>query len=167
MTPIDPTPYTEEEIPVYYTDDEGNRSLSYEQPPRPAIKFRQQNDGLGDLYSEMSRIDTGRETPTRQEFAHEADIRNILGKYGVPMHQEPPQAGTTDYNLDLQAAIMAVDAAKRATYGVPTELISTFPTWVHLMKGVESGEYQAALTELNERKAQAAKTEAETAPKAP
>lgn len=168
--PLDNAPHTEPdiEIPIYDVANDGTRTLRTEQPPRPyARAVRGQFDDLGDVYSEMTRLDTGRETPTRQEYAHEADISNILKKYGVPMHQVPARNGETDWNLDLQSAIMAVDAAKNASYNVPVELISTYPTWVKLLQGIESGHYQRDLADLQERKAAAAKTETETVPKAP
>lgn len=145
-------------------------------PDSPPIAFalaiRTQNDGQGDTMSQLTGLITGDETPVRQEFAHTADINNILQNHGLSATRggrAPTWGDEIDMNFDLTDAYAALNAANRAKLNVPNELQSQFPTWEAVLNGVENGSYHVALEELDRRRKDAEekkKQEAqETAPK--
>lgn len=122
-------------------------------PPYPFPMERTQTDGRGDEYSLITGLDLSGETPvTRQEFKDEADINNILARYGINTPLRQMQWGQEiDERLDLQQALFAISEAQKIQ--VPEELRSQFPTWQAILNGVETGEYQHALKELEDGKA--------------
>lgn len=123
---------------------------------------RTQDDNQQDFYSDLSGLDTGEETLTRQEFKDETDINIMLSRFGVNQQQRVMEYGKEiDYNLDLQQALAAVDTARRANLNVPEELRSKYPTWREVLNGAENGQYQADLQDLADRKHRATLDEAE------
>lgn len=75
---------------------------------------------------------------TRQEFKADADINNILQRFGV-MGKIPVWGTTIDYNIDLQSALNAVEQAKIAWKTMPLEVRKKYPTWQILLNEIESG----------------------------
>ena len=125
---------------------------------------RSQADTLGDQISAETAFDTGTESFTRQEFKDEADLNILLGRFGVNQQvRQDPRFMEIDYNLDLQSALAAVDAARRANYDVPQELRAKYPDWRTVLNGAESGEYQKDLQELADRKKTQAKLDEQEA----
>ena len=120
--------------------------------------LRTHYDTLSDEVSNATGLDTGDETPVRQEFAHDADINVLLNKYNVDPRGRPIEF-KVDYTLDLQQAIHAVEMAKGTVDHVPPELRNQFPTWQAVLNGAENGSYAAALKDLDDKK-QAAKNKA-------
>lgn len=119
-----------------------------------ARSMRSQADNLGDAMSDLSMIWFDQdETQTKQEFKEEADINYLLTRFGANAQQKPVEWGQeVDYSLDLQTALDAMTAAQATTKQVPPELISKYPTWRHVLAGVESGQYEYDLKELATRK---------------
>ena len=114
---------------------------------------RSQADDKGDSVSLQTGYDTGSDSLTRQEFKDEADLNILLGRFGVNQQvRQDPRFIEIDYNLDLQSALAAVDAARRANYDIPQELRAKYPDWRTLLDGAESGEYQKDLQALADRK---------------
>ena len=90
---------------------------------------------------------------TRQEFGEEADVNNILARFGVNTQvRNDLQYGEVDYTIGLQEAINSVRAAQGVAAAVPKELRDKYPDWITLMRAVDSGEYARDLEELNKRK---------------
>jgi len=123
---------------------------------KPAIREQTANDTEKERWSEISQFDTGADTPTRQEFKDEADTSIMLQKFGVlPGATSRPLVwgGEEDFDMDLQTATEAVRALRHADMRVPPELKDKYPTWRHLLNGVETGEYQQDLKNLADKKA--------------
>lgn len=119
---------------------------------------RTQCDGKGDDYSALTALDfslpENKQTLTRQEFKEECDINNILRRYGV----DTPIAlngayQTTDYSIDLQQALSAVEAARGVLDHVPEELKSKYRTPYDVLAAAENGDYQRDLDALKAAKA--------------
>lgn len=104
---------------------------------------RTQIDGLEDEYSEMAAMPIDETMITRQEFKDEADLNILLGRFGVTSNQERPMqwGQEIDYNTDLQQALHAIAEARKVERTVPDELRAKYPTWRHVLTGVETGEY--------------------------
>lgn len=100
-------------------------------------------DGLQDLYSQEAGQDVGTDTPTRQEFKDEADINILLARFGVTTEQQRPMTWgqEIDYNIDLQGALALIAQARSVEAQIPPELRSKYPTWRHMVNGIESGMY--------------------------
>lgn len=122
------------------------------------MKFRAQYDGREDEVSDATGIDTGTETPTRQEFKDEADINNILTRFGVAQQRPLRYGDEIDYSTDLQDALHALDQVQGINDTVvPPELKEKYgDDWRKLLNAVESGEYQHDLEDLARAKAEAA-----------
>lgn len=123
----------------------------------PFRPMRTQDDGLGDMVSLATATTPVGDSLTRQEFKDDADVNLLLKKYGVdtPVRAfQQAQFTEVDYNVDLQQALAAVNEAKRVTGAVPEELRDKYPTWKHVLDGVESGQYGKDLEELAGKKAE-------------
>ena len=119
---------------------------------RPAQ--REQADDRQEEYSRLTALHfEGTEEITRQEFKDDADIEKILSKFGInPMTRQPLYGAVVDDSLDLQQAIAAINLAKRADFKIPPELKGRYPDWQSLLNGVESGQYQLDLANLEAHK---------------
>lgn len=118
-----------------------------------AHAIRSQADNLGDRISNETGISEWDESLTRQEFASDTDMNNIMKNFGLNAQFKPATWGDeTDLNMDLQTAYIAVDQAKRAHFDVPEELRAQFPTWRHVLEGAENGTYGAALQQLHDKR---------------
>lgn len=130
----------------------------------PFKPTRTQDDGLGDIVSEMTAHTPQGESLTRQEFRDDADINILLARFGVDQQMRQPTYGqTVDYSIDLQTAMAAVNDARRIAGNVPDELRQKYPTWREVLNGSETGQYQADLKELSDKKAEAKRAAAEEA----
>lgn len=87
---------------------------------------------------------------TRQEFKADADINNILQRFGV-MGKIPVWGTTIDYNIDLQGALNAVAEAKQAWRSMPPELKKRYPTWNILLNEIESGNLKIQQTDPDDK----------------
>lgn len=134
--------------------------------------LRKQTDDNGDEWSIATATINEEPSLTRGEFKDDADINRLLARFGVNQQvRQDPRFTEVDYNLDLQQAYAALDAASRAQLQVPEELRSKYPDWLTILNGAESGEYQRDLQALADRKAAEAeavkKTATDNAPKEP
>lgn len=103
--------------------------------------IRSQADDLGDVYSGIAGTGTvGWEDTARQEFKAEADINEMLSRFNVIPPLRPTQFGETDYTIDLQAALAAIQQAKRAHGRLPAAVKADYPTWQSLLNGIAAGE---------------------------
>lgn len=72
----------------------------------PAI--RSQTDTDQELYSDEAGLDCSNLPDTaRQEFKREADINDLLSRYGVGLPQKPTRFAEADFDMDLQQALLA------------------------------------------------------------
>lgn len=107
----------------------------------PAIRTK--NDGLGDIYSLETGVDFSEGDVARQEFKADVDINVQLARFGVFAPQRVSQWGQEiDYGVDLQTALEAVAAAKRAHNQLSAELRAKYGTWQSLLNALESGEFK-------------------------
>lgn len=127
---------------------------------------RRQSDNLGDEISKQTAYrNTGPEL-TRQEFKDEANLNILLARFGVNQQvRQNANFTEVDYNLDLQTALGAIDAARRANMKVPEELRAKYPNWLAVLEGAETGEYGKDLQDLATRKETEKKAEASAPPK--
>lgn len=82
-----------------------------------------------------------KEDMTRQEFAEESDVNNILRKFaggGYPLR--PVNYGVQDFTLDLDGAYAAARVSVEAWDRLPVELRSRFSGWPELLAAMEKGE---------------------------
>lgn len=101
-------------------------------------------------WSAAGGLDTGRDTPTRQEFKDEADLNILLARFGVTgdNQRQMTWGQEIDYNMDLQAALALIEEAKRVEGTIPPELRQKYPTWRHMVSGIESGAYGNDIAQL-------------------
>lgn len=86
-----------------------------------AGRLRYQGDGLNDEVSEATAKDCSHPIIVRPEFAPEADIKNILKKYGaLPIRSTQPRFTETDYDADLTTALSRIERANKAFHALPT-----------------------------------------------
>lgn len=130
----------------------------------PFKPSRTQDDGLGDIVSEMTAHTPTGEHLTRQEFKDDADINILLARFGVDQQMRQPAYGQTiDYSIDLQTAMGAISDAQRVAANVPEELRQKYPTWREILNASETGQYQHDLNELSVKKAETKRQAAEEA----
>lgn len=104
--------------------------------------IRSQADDLQLTYSQLSAVDTTEwEDLARQEFKVEADINEMLKRFGVlGVQQRPLVFGDVDYSIDLQQALFAVKEAKRVWERMPADVKAEFPTWQSLLNAANTGD---------------------------
>lgn len=103
--------------------------------------IRTQTDEKGDQYSERTGIDTtGERDPVRHELTNEADINQILKRFGVGFQSRTPEYGTSvNYDMNLQTALEAVDLAKVTYDDMPKALRAKYPNWLSFLSALEAG----------------------------
>lgn len=110
------------------------------------IKFRTQNDGKNEQVSDQTGTDCSDDPGlTRQEFAADADINNIMKKFEatgqLPPNTRPGQSTAhIDYDIGLQEALMAAQNAKELYATMPEELLRRYPTFQGFIRALDSGE---------------------------
>lgn len=87
----------------------------------------------------------------RQEFRDEADVNQLLSRYGVgvPLQQQP-QFGEVDWDLDLHSAFITVDRAQHAFNELPHELKTKYKTTHAMLDAMNSGELGHDLQQLRD-----------------
>lgn len=117
---------------------------------------RGQNDGLQDEYSADAVInytdpdnDPETRSRTRQEFKAEADINNILKKFGVDAFNNQPILGSMDYDTNLHEAMELLASANRLHRDLPEELRAKYPTRADIIEGLDSGQFITDLEAIN------------------
>lgn len=104
---------------------------------------RTQGDELQDYYTRLTGLDcSGDRDTARQEFKKEADINELIKRFGgiTPVTRAgTPQFTETDYNLDLQGALAAIDEARQVYKELPIEVRRDFPSMRSLLNALESG----------------------------
>lgn len=75
----------------------------------------------------------------RQEFGAEADINNMLSRFGVVPDTKQPIYGVWDETLDLQQAITSTREARNAYQQLPEELRKKFGSMEELLNAIENG----------------------------
>lgn len=105
---------------------------------------RQQKDYPFDEASEAATITfEGTEDLTRQEYAEEVNVNNILKRFGIGglrSHQDKPVF--TDMNTDatLQDAIESMRDADRVHDSLPESLKAKYPTTASMLNAFATGE---------------------------
>lgn len=104
------------------------------------IQYRRQNDGQQPRLSEEAQIFcTAAEDMARQEFADEADINKILGRFGIDAFVKKPEFGEQDFDLDLYGALDAMAKARTAFGHLPTALKHKYRNWKNFLNAAEQG----------------------------
>lgn len=83
----------------------------------------------------------------RQEFKDDADINNVLKRFGVNAPQRQVQYKEIDYNLDLQTAIHARAEAEDAYKQLPENLRSRYKTVDQLLEAIRVGRLKMDMTQ--------------------
>lgn len=107
------------------------------------IRKQHEVEGTQDKFSKKAGLEFDpAEDTTRQEFKNETDTGEILRRMGMGgmVPQTAPTFGEWDADVDLQAALIAVQHAKVAHSRMPEELRKKYPTWEALLRGIERGE---------------------------
>lgn len=110
--------------------------------------IRSQADDLQNEYSASTASDpTDWDDVARQEFKVEADVNEMLKRFGVVSNQRPIESGEIDYTIDLQQAIAAVTEAKAVWQRMPAEIKADFPTWQALLNAANTGDLKLRFEE--------------------
>lgn len=75
----------------------------------------------------------------RQEFAKEADINYMLGRFGITPERGAPTFGEWDDTIDLQQALTSVAEARGAYNQLPKELQDKFGSIEELLTAYQTG----------------------------
>lgn len=111
------------------------------------VAQRTQADDMQKAYSELTQIDCSDEIDrTHQEFKKEADINDLMTRFGVGQRQ--PQFGDMDFSLDLQSALAAVREAKDVHARMPDSIRKLYPTWRSLLNAANTGDLKKDLAKL-------------------
>lgn len=129
------------------------------QPPE-----RTQTDGLQQAYSDEAALTDFGPSLARQEFAQEADVNYILGRFGIgTAATKTPYYTDTNFTIDLQQAIDATRAATAAWGKVPEEIKTKYGDWMGFVTALASGQYERDQAQLDKDIAAKAQTDAEYA----
>lgn len=113
---------------------------------------RGQNDGQQEVYSDAAAILTPEDDgKARQEYKNDADVNRILARHGVgPVPQHQTFYSEIDFDLDLQGAITATQAAQEAYSRMPMTLRKKYPTYLDVLNGIKSGQFRIDLSVAND-----------------
>lgn len=75
----------------------------------------------------------------RQEFAKDSDINNILAKYGIDALSDPVNFGEYDTDIDLQAGLNSLAAAKASYSRIPEHIRKRYRDWTELLTAINEG----------------------------
>lgn len=124
------------------------------------IAYRKQNDGLQDEYSIQTGLDCsieGNKDMARQEFKDDADINNLLKRFGVENQQRTTiPFGEADYTIDLQQAMHSVSDAQRAYSRMDPAIKKLYPNFEKFLRGMNSGDLARDLERLETERRPAA-----------
>lgn len=105
---------------------------------QPAI--RHQADLKQNIMSQQSMLKCRTPSKTRQEGKQDADVNNLLNRFGAHVPARQPTYGqSVDYNLDLQQALHAIKDVKRAWREMPMELRKKYGSWQSLLNAIDQG----------------------------
>lgn len=112
--------------------------------------IRTQVDSEFEAYSLRTGIDfSDAKDLARQEFKAETDVNQLLGRFGVGALGQRQQIFTeTDFGLDLQTALEAVEMSRQAHRQLPRELREKYPTWQALLNGLYTGQFKMDLSQV-------------------
>lgn len=99
---------------------------------------RHQADDQQKRFSKQTALRCITPSLTRQEFAAEADINQLLKRFGVTS-RIPEWGKSIDFNLDLQTALGAIRDVKRAYRELPENLRAKYKSWQSLMNAIDQG----------------------------
>lgn len=108
---------------------------------------RTQIDGAQSLYSDAAALTF--EGPdatdiTRQEFKDEADVNQIMARFGFNLPTVgPANFAEVDWSTDLQAAFEAKANLQDAYDRLPAALKAKYPGWVVLLQAMARGEVKS------------------------
>lgn len=104
------------------------------------IPYRGQNDGLNDAVSEATQFHCDPDDDlTRQEYKDEANLNNLLAKFGIESSSKKPLYGEQDFDIDLQQALESIHDARRAYDILPDDVREKYGNWRQLLEAAEAG----------------------------
>lgn len=89
----------------------------------------------------------GGDSLTRQEYKDEADINNIVRRFGVDSFARQPIFGQVDFDRGLQEAFADIATANELFRTLPPELRDKYPTRGKLIEGMDNGNFATDLTD--------------------
>lgn len=106
---------------------------------------------IADMHSEIQKPDKRqlqlfcdlKEDTTRQEFAAESEVKNILSRHGGVPEGPTPTYGEINYDLNLQVAIRTLADERAAWHKIPLAIRQEYPTWNDLIRGIKSKKLKA------------------------
>lgn len=110
----------------------------------PGVPLRNQWDSHDEITRAGGLVCPPEENRTRPEFAAEADVNNIVARFWpfAPPNMRPVQYGEQDLSLDLQSAVLSMQAARESYVDAPAALRAQFPTFKEFLDAVMNGEVE-------------------------
>lgn len=102
--------------------------------------FRRQSETPTQRNKYREKIDCSDDPKiVRQEQKIETSLDWILSRHGIAPAGTRPMNTAVDYTIDLQQAVEATRAAKRAFNQLPPELRQDVRNWSELLQGIDNG----------------------------
>lgn len=102
--------------------------------------FRRQSETAVQRNKYREKIDCSADPKiVRQEQKIETSLDWILSRHGITPLGTRPMNSIVDYTIDLQQAVEATRAAKRAFNQLPPELRKDIHNWNELLQGIDNG----------------------------
>lgn len=117
------------------------------------LKYRTQNDNLGDELSILTGIDCSNDKDmARQEAKDDADINIMLSRFGVNHQQRTLTFGEQDYTIDLQQGLAAIEQTKRVYHRMADEIKAIYPNFEKFVQGMRTGAVAKDLERIDQAK---------------
>lgn len=102
--------------------------------------MRRQSETQKDRQKYRVKVDCSKDPKiVRQEQKIETSLDWILSRHGIAPAGTRPMNVNIDYTIDLQQAVEATRAAKRAFNQLPAELRKDFHNWTDVLVGLDNG----------------------------
>lgn len=110
-------------------------------------RLRQQDTYDPQRNSDDATTPGGGETLTRQEYKDDADINNIVRRFGIDSHAaRQPLFGEMNFDMNLQSAFADIAHANALFKSLPKELRDKYPTRGAMMEAMDNGNFERDLT---------------------
>lgn len=126
-------PQTQKKFDEKYT---AFRKMRAEQLADKRAAAKQRSISSGTRFDEPTKANRDL---ARQDQAVDADINNILKRFGMAAEQRQVAFGVFDDSIDLQTALNSTAEAERAYRKLSPELRQKFPSFQTFLDGMETG----------------------------
>lgn len=108
-------------------------------------KLRSQYDYDADQNSADTAYDATGSTLTRQEYKDDADINNIVRRFGVEAHARQPLFGEMNFDRGLQEAFAEIRQANHLWLTLPPELRDKYKSRAEMYAALDNGKFATDL----------------------